>query len=182
MQQIVAQAVRVKRFSGQQIACQLLQKRLRILDVHVGRDLPDKHIPAAEVLRLEPAALQKRFVFQHGRGLFSGKLRRDGCQQQLGHDGVILLFERFKADALVRGMLVEEQNGLALLNDDVGVQRLADDAEGLFRNGKRLLLRLRRFDRLRFRLGSDLDLRFRFDLRLCFLLWKHEGLLHGRRL
>ncbi len=39
----------------------------------------------------------------------------------------------------MRGMLVEEQNGLALLDNDIGVQRLADDAEGLFRDRKRLL-------------------------------------------
>ena len=70
VQQIVAQAVRVERFSGQQIARQLLQKRLCVLHVHVGWDLPDEHVSAAEVLRLEPAALQKRPVFQHGSGLF----------------------------------------------------------------------------------------------------------------
>lgn len=52
---------------------------------------------------------------------------------------MVLLFERFKADTLVRGVLVEEQNGLALLDNDIGVQRLADDAEGLFRDRKRLL-------------------------------------------
>lgn len=95
-------------------------------------------------------------------------LRKQG-QQQLGHDGVVLLFERFKADTLVRGVLVEEQNGLALLDNDIGVQRLADDAEGLFRDRKRLLC-FRLFDGFRLRLGPDLNLRFglrlRSDLRL----------------
>ena len=43
VQQVVAQAVRVERFSGQQITRQLLQKRLCVLHVHVGRDLPDEH-------------------------------------------------------------------------------------------------------------------------------------------
>ena len=64
---------------------------------------------------------------------------------------MVLLFERLKADTLVRGVLVEEQNGLALLDNDIGVQRLADDAEGLFRDRKRLLC-FRLFDGFRLRL------------------------------
>ena len=98
---------------------------------------------------------------------------------------MVLLFERLKADTLVRGVLVEEQNGLALLDNDIGVQRLADDAEGLFRDRKRLLC-FRLFDGFRLRLGPDLNLRFglrlRSDLRLCFRLRKRKALLRRHRL
>ena len=98
---------------------------------------------------------------------------------------MVLLFERLKADALVRGVLVEEQNGLALLDNDIGVQRLADDAEGLFRDRKRLLC-FRLFDGFGLRLGPDLNLRFglrlRSDLRLCFRLRKRKALLRRHRL
>ena len=107
---------------------------------------------------------------------------------------MVFLFERLKANALMRGMLVNEQNGFALLNNNIGVQRLADDTEGLFPDGKFLLLYFSRLDRFRFRLRSfcrlrfgpclrpQLGLRLRSDLRFCFRLWKIKGLLRRRRL
>ena len=120
---------------------------------------------AVEILGLKAAALQKRPVFQHRRRFLPRKLRGDGREQQLGHDGVVFLFERLKADALMRGMLVDEQDGLALLDDDIGVQRLADDAErllvdrqlllrGRFLHGSRDGRRGGLWFRLRFRPGS----------------------------
>ena len=45
----------------------------------------------------------------------------------------------------MRGVLVDEKQALALFDQDVGVHRLADDAEGDLRDGKHLLgLRFRR--------------------------------------
>ena len=118
VQQLVPKAIGVERPAGKQLPGQLLQQRLRILRVHVGRDLPDEHVAAAEILGLKAAALQKRPVFQHRRRFLPRKLRGDGREQQLGHDGVVFLFERLKADALMRGMLVNEQNGFALLTEE----------------------------------------------------------------
>ena len=62
----------------------------------------------------------------------------------------------------MRGMLVDEQQALALLDQDVRIHRLADDAEGDLLHGKRLLCgrfrrKLRGFRlRLLFR-RADLD-------------------------
>lgn len=56
---------------------------------------------------------------------------------------MILRLELFKEDAFVRGVLVDEQDALALLCDQIAVERFADQAERLLRQVERQLLRLR---------------------------------------
>lgn len=58
----------------------------------------------------------------------------------------------------MRGMLVDEQDGLALLDDNIGVQRLADDAERPL-GDRQLLLRGRFLHGSRDRLGFQLRFR-----------------------
>ena len=98
---------------------------------------------------------------------------------------MILRLELFKEDAFVRGVLVDEQDALALLCDQIAVKRLTDQAERLLRQVERQLLRLRRggngffWDGRRFRFGlcGGLD---RCDDRLRLRRDGGGGFLNGR--
>ena len=80
---------------------------------------------------------------------------------------MILRLELFKEDAFVRGVLVDEQDALALLCDQIAVERFADQAERLLRQVERQLLRLRRGGNGFFWDGR----RFRFGLKKPMTYW-----------
>ena len=67
-------------------------------------------------------------------------------EQQLREDRLLPGAEFFKQNALVRGVLVDEQKLPALLDEDIGIKHLADDAVGLLGSLRQVdgLLRLLR--------------------------------------
>ena len=78
-------------------------------------------------------------------GVGRGELAVDREEQLLSVGGGLVFHEAFEEDALMAGVLVDEQQGLPCLHQDVGVQRLADDA--VFRHYRGRFCR--RFRRLR---------------------------------
>ena len=175
VQQVVPQRLRRERLPGEQICGKLLQERHGVLLVHVARDLADEHVPVAEIGDLKAAFAQDLRVFQHSCRLFARQLRRDGSHQLLRHNRVLLGLELLKEDAFVRGVLVDEQDALALLCDQIAVKRLTDQAERLLRQVERQLLRLRRSGRRFFWDGR------RFQFGLCGGLDRCDDRLRLRR-
>ena len=143
VQKLVPERLRRKRPALEKMTGKLGKTGPGVLGSDVGRNAAEKHRAVAEVLDAEAVLLQKRGVFQHGGGLLPAQGRWDRRKQQLRHDRGVLLFELFKKDALMRGVLVDEKHGVLFFYNNIGVQRLADDAPRLLPERDRILLRRR---------------------------------------
>ncbi len=107
----------------------------------------------AECVQLKAEPREKRGVcFEKRRAVRVG-VERLGLQKLLRHEGLFVQAHFVKEDALVRGMLVDEQHLVALLEQNVNVQRLADVAHGLDAEGLVQHRLLRHGLRRRFRAG-----------------------------
>ena len=151
------------------------QRADRVAGVDVGRDLADEDAAAAEFLDLVAVLAQKFGAFQQRGGLLAVKLGRDGLDEHLTHDGRARGAQLLKEHALVRGVLVDEEHLAVLLDDDVRLQYLADDAVRRGRDGKLRLRRLR-LRRGRFWRGPGrYDLHLLMDARLRLKLARPRG-------
>ena len=139
VKKLVAERLGVEGAPLQELAGQLGEGGFGIRGVHVAGHAAQEDGAVTEVLDAEAAALKERGVFQCGRGFLARQSGRDGRKERLGHDRRGLLAELFKQNALVRGMLVDENEVFVLLDEEIGVQRFADHAPWLLLDGKRLL-------------------------------------------
>ena len=165
----VPQGLRILGHALQQTGGQFLQGALGLAGIQLRGNPADQQVAAAEILHLITVPGQQRPVLQKHPGFLGGEGGGDGGQQGLGHDVRGPGLECFKENPLVGGVLVQEQHGVALLDENIGVQYLphhpvvrgrGDGQGGLLREFRRLFclhrgLGVRPPDRLlrRFRCG-----------------------------
>ena len=139
LEHLVAHGLRVRVRAVAQLRADLLERGQRIARVNLGGHAAQDVVAAAERLERE-AELRERVavLLQHLR---VARVGREGqrLEQRLRRDVGRVLAQAVKVDALVRRVLVDEDERVALFHEDVGVHRLTDQAGGrrLRRHGAR---------------------------------------------
>ena len=95
----------------------------------VRGDLPQQQVALAQVVEIVAQAQQQLPVLQQHRGLLPVKAAGLGLQQGLSQNPGALGQQPLKVDALVGGVLVDEDQLLVLLHQNVGAEELPDVAE-----------------------------------------------------
>ena len=91
---------------AEQIRSQGLRGFRGILRIQVHGDLPQKHCILAKSVHFKAQFRQKIGICQQFGCAFRTQPHRQGRQQHLGGDGLLIGFQLFKKDPLVGGVLV----------------------------------------------------------------------------
>ena len=142
--------------------------------VEIERRRADEHRAAAEVLDVEPGVGKDLQVGKHRRILVLVERHRHRREQRLCARFPLPAAELFVEQALVRGVLVDKHQRFAvILQDDVGVERLADHP--VYRRRRDRLRCFRRGRRLRYGFFC-----FRHNNRLRLVLRLHRDVRRNR--
>ena len=159
LEHLVAHGLRVHVRAVAQLRADLLERGQCVRRVELRGHAAQNVIIAAERLEREAELREHVAVLLQHVGI--ARVRREGqrLEQRLRRDVGRALPQAVKVDALVRRVLVDEDERLALFDEDVRVHRLADQAGGRLGRGRGALERGGRF---RLRLDGGLhDLRGR---------------------
>ena len=124
MQNLVARVLGLRRLAAAQLFADLLDRGGHVRRVHVGGQRAHDVFLRAEGLDLKTERSKQLAVALDELAVRAVGADRDGGEQGLRHDAAVLRLEPVEDHALVRGVLVDQQQLVIHLDDDIGLHRL----------------------------------------------------------